>query len=269
MNTSKEERGAATSQNTRRADKKAANTKVNPIINFQIGLIAALVATFLIMELTTAMPVKKLLVAHTVAMPSEDINMGEVRIIPNEEPKPEIKKPQPATPKVDPNKPPKVVDNHTSDLPDLEKIPAATVQTSQVNKSPTTTTSPTTDVVTPKNQVITSVHEVPLFPGCSAAMDREERVRCLNNKMARFIQRKFDTGLATTINGKDVVTIYVQFTIGVDGFPKDIVIKAPNKELEKEAFQVISKLPEMTPGKIDHLPVNVTYALPIRFQIHD
>ncbi|WP_339684334.1 energy transducer TonB [uncultured Nonlabens sp.] len=268
MKTSKEEIGAATPQNTRRADKQAANTKVNPIINFQIGLIAALVAAFLIMELTTAMPVKKFPTAHTVYMPSEDVNIGEVIIVPNKESKPEIKKTKPIIPKVDPNKPPKKVKDNTTDLPDPEKTPAASAKTPPL-KTGATETGVKTAPLTPKNEVLGSVHEVPLFPGCSAAMDREERVGCLNKKMARFIQRKFDTGLANSVIGKDIVIIYVQFTIGIDGFPKDILVKAPNKELEKEAYQVISRLPEMTPGKIDHMPVNVTYALPIRFQIND
>jgi protein TonB len=268
MKTSKEKRGAATPQNTRRADKQAANTKVNPIINFQIGLIAALVAAFLIIELSTARPVKKFPVAHRVHMPYEEVNLGDVIIIPNKEPKLEIKKSTPVTPKVDPNKPPEVIKNDSPDLPDPENKPATVVKTTPVHTG-TTEAKETTAAVAPRNEWIASVHEVPLFPGCSAAMDREERVGCLNKKMARFIQRKFDTGLANSVNGKDVVIIYVQFTIGIDGFPKDIVVKAPNKELEKEAYQVISGLPEMTPGKMNHMPVNVTYALPIRFQIND
>ena len=268
MKTSKEERGAATPQNTRRADKKAANTKVNPVINFQIGLIAALVAAFLIIELSTARPIIKFPVPDTVHIFSEDTNIGEVRIVPNEEPKAEVKKPEPVTPKVDPNKPPKVVNNDTADLPDPDDKPKTPVKTIPLKTGAKKSEATTADA-RPKNEVIASVHEVPLFPGCSAAMDREERVDCLNKKMARFIQRKFDTSLANSIKGKDIVIIYVQFTIGIDGFPKDIAVKAPNKELEKEAYQVISRLPEMTPGKVDHMPVNVTYALPIRFQIND
>jgi protein TonB len=71
------------------------------------------------------------------------------------------------------------------------------------------------------------------------------------------------------LNSKDVVKIAVVFTIGTDGLPRDIQVKAPNKDLEEEALKVISNLPQMTPGKIDNMPVNVTYSLPIRFQVHD
>lgn len=265
MKMSKEERGTATPHNTRRADKKAVNTQVNPVINFQIGLIAALVAAFLIMELTTAMPLKRVPTPHTVHVPSEYPLIGEVKIVPNEAPKPEIKKTEAVTIKADANKPPEVIKNNTPDLPDTKNKPVTLVTTTFL-KSGTTEAKPTP--VIPKNEVLTSVHEVPLFPGCSASMDREERVSCLNRKMARFIQRKFNTGLANAIKGTDMMIIYVQFTIGIDGFPKDIVVKAPNKELEREAYQVISRLPEMTPGKVDHMPVKVTYALPIRFQIN-
>jgi protein TonB len=266
MNTSKEERGAATPQNTRRADKKAANTKVNSIINFQIGLIAALVAAFLIIELTTAIPIEKKPLAITVDMPSDEPYLGKFMIIPNEDSKPKIEKVKPKTPKVDSNKPPQVIKDNTPDLQDSDKTPEVPVKTTPVK---TGTTETKTAPLVPKNEVLTSVHEVPLFPGCNAAMDREERVVCLNKKMARFIQRKFDTSLANSVEGKDMVTIYVQFTIGKDGFPKDIIVKAPNEELEREAYKVISKLPEMTPGKINHRAVNVIYSLPIRFQIND
>lgn len=117
-----------------------------------------------------------------------------------------------------------------------------------------------------KHNLLT-VSAVPLYPGCNARLDNEERIECLNEKMARFVQRHFDAGLASEVNGKDIVSITVVFTIGIDGNPKDIQVRAPNKKLEKEAYRVISKLPKMTPGKFGEVDVNTTYALPIKFRV--
>lgn len=275
MNISNEKRDAATSQNTRREDKKAANTKVNPIVNFQIGLIAALVAAFLIIELTTEVPLAVNSIATTISIEHGETNMGAVRIIPNNPPKPVVEKvqePKVKIPKVDPNKPPKVIENDQPDVPehDKETVDAMVSNPTETSTGATKTGTNDTPVSKPSGpSIIAALHEVPLFPGCSSRMDSKERIECLNKKMGRFIQRKFDTSLGNDLNEDGMVKIAVQFTIGVDGLPKDILVKAPNKDLEEEAYNVISRLPKMTPGKIDNAAVNVTYALPIRFQLRD
>ncbi|PPK96969.1 protein TonB [Nonlabens xylanidelens] len=276
MNTSNEKRDAATSQNTRREDKKAANTKVNPIVNFQIGLIAALVAAFLIIELTTEVPETTVYPPISVDMTTDEPYLGSFTIIDNS-PKPVVKKthkPKVETPKVDPNKPPKVVENDQPDVPEQDEDTKEPVENKLVDTDTSDADAASSNNDAPASKpsgptVIAALHEVPLFPGCSSRMDSKERVECLNKKMGRFIQRKFDTSLGNDLNENGMVKIAVQFTIGVDGLPKDILVKAPNKKLEEEAYKVISRLPKMTPGKIDNAAVNVTYALPIRFQIND
>jgi protein TonB len=45
------------------------------------------------------------------------------------------------------------------------------------------------------------------------ALDSKERISCLNEKMARYIQRKFDTGLARDINGRINCKHHRGFTI--------------------------------------------------------
>ncbi|AGC76198.1 protein TonB [Nonlabens dokdonensis] len=273
MNNLKEKSGAATPEKTRMDDKKSVNTKVNPLINFQIGLIAALVAAFLIMELSTGRTLNKLPEKKKVAQIQPTGFIGEFVKVPNEEPKPKVKQkeaPKAKVVKTDPNKAPVVVKNEAPDIPDSKVEPISTITAEPLSKGSSTSGSDSKSKPTPvKTQILASVHEVPLFPGCNAGMNRAERVDCLNDKMARFVQRKFDTRLGRTLDSKDVVKISVMFTIGVDGLPKDIQVKAPNKELKDEAFKVISRLPKMTPGKIDNMPVNVTYALPIMFKVYD
>ena len=119
----------------------------------------------------------------------------------------------------------------------------------------------------PINYNLRAVSAVPLYPGCNSSLNNNERIECLNEKMGKFVQRRFDTSLASELKGKEMVTITVVFTIGIDGLPKDIQVKAPSKSLENEAFKIISKLPRMTPGKYGDADVNTTYALPIRFRV--
>jgi len=275
MNTTNEQRGAATPLNTRREDKTAVHTKVNPTINFQIGLIAALVAAFLIMELSTAVPDIPVGDSITVALTPEKGYTGPVMIIPNHKVRIQIKKlklPKIIPVKTDLNKAPEIVKDVVLDVSDTNKEPLGPVSTvpvenGSINKE--TGTSKEAPTATFKPTHLAALHEAPLFPGCRSSMDKEERIDCLNKKMARFVQRKFDVNLANSMDGNDVVKISVQFTIGIDGFPRNILVKALNKKLEEEAYEVISRLPRMIPGKIDNEPVNVTYALPIRFQVNN
>ena len=48
---------------------------------------------------------------------------------------------------------------------------------------------------------------------------------------------------------------------------KRININIPDKNLEKEAERIISKLPSMTPGKQRGRPVRVPFSIPITFRL--
>jgi protein TonB len=272
MNHSNESKGAATPQNTRRADKKSVNTTVNPIINFQIGLIAAIVAAFLIIEFST--PIQKVInePVRKVSLLPDSGKTGPFEIIPNEKPKQIIKKQEPpkkTVVKTDPNKAPIISDDDVPETNDKDVVEPVTMDTTPLKTDSTDKGEFKEPIPTSQPTFMGALTEAPLFPGCNSSMSKEERVDCLNKKMARFIQRNFDTSISNTMEEKDVVKIAVQFTIGTDGLPKDIRVKAPNKELEDEAYKVISDLPKMIPGKINNSAVNVTYALPIRFQVNN
>jgi protein TonB len=46
------------------------------------------------------------------------------------------------------------------------------------------------------------------------------------------------------------------------------MVKSKIAAIEQEARRLMSKLPDMTPGKYDNAAVNVQYALPIIFRIN-
>lgn len=260
--------GAATSTGSSRADKKSVNTKSNSFINFLVGLSAVLLLAFVFIELQT--PVRDNTITMKAFEDLEPESTFDVFEIIKPEPKVVKKlvaKASEPKPKVNKIKPPVIVDNDDSEpIEDPEPItePTEPITDSEPTINAKPTKKPTVDN-SPFN--LLTVSEVPLYPGCNSKLDSVERVDCLNEKMARFIQRHFDTSLANDMKDKDVVAITVVFTIGTDGLPKDIRVRAPDKKLEEEAYRTISKLPKMTPGKFNGAEVNTTYALPIKFKV--
>ena len=61
--------------------------------------------------------------------------------------------------------------------------------------------------------------------------------------------------------------VFVQFTISKDGSITGIRARDPEKNLEKEADRIISKLPRMTPGKQRGRPARVPFSVPITFKL--
>lgn len=61
--------------------------------------------------------------------------------------------------------------------------------------------------------------------------------------------------------------VYVNFIIAKDGSISNIRMRGPDKNLEAEAQRIISKLPQMTPGKQRGRPVRVPFSIPITFRL--
>ncbi|MET2983786.1 energy transducer TonB [Aureibaculum conchae] len=110
------------------------------------------------------------------------------------------------------------------------------------------------------------LEEAPIFPGCEG-LEKVESKACFTKQMTKFVNRKFNAGIAEGLDLKGKQRITALFTIDINGLVTDIQIRAPHKRLEKEALRVIQKLPEMIPGKQRKQPVPVKYTLPIVFKI--
>ncbi len=109
------------------------------------------------------------------------------------------------------------------------------------------------------------VEQAPRFPGCKEKSE-EDFKKCFNEKIKRFISKKFNTSFDIDLSGKQ--KIYVLFEIDKNGDIININAKAPHKRLEKEAIRVVNKLPKMEPGKQRNRNVGVKYTLPIVFEVH-
>ena len=112
------------------------------------------------------------------------------------------------------------------------------------------------------------IENVPEYPGCEKGSNTEKR-KCMSSKIAKFVQRKFNTDLAGDLGLTGKQRINVIFKIDKNGNVTGVRSRAPHPRLEKEAARVINLLPKMKPGRQRGKAVIVPYSLPITFQVQD
>ncbi len=109
------------------------------------------------------------------------------------------------------------------------------------------------------------IEDVPIFPGCER-VKKDKRRDCFQEQMNKHIRKNFrypEIAQEMGIQGR----VYVNFIIGKNGEITNIRMRGPDKNLEKEAERIISKLPTMTPGKQRGRPVRVPFSIPITFRL--
>ena len=110
------------------------------------------------------------------------------------------------------------------------------------------------------------IEDVPLYPGCEN-VPKSQRRKCFQEKIQKHIIKNFrypEIAQEMGIQGR----VFVQFIIGKDGNISGIRTRGPDKNLEKEANRIISKLPKMTPGKQRGRPVRVPFSIPVTFKLN-
>lgn len=111
-----------------------------------------------------------------------------------------------------------------------------------------------------------ALESVPVFPGCTGT--NEEKKKCFERKIKRFIYEKFNTEIASDIGlSTGTQKIHTIFKIDKNGNVIDILTRASHKSLQKEAVRVLKLLPKMEPGKQNNRKVTVKYAIPIIFKV--
>jgi antitoxin component YwqK of YwqJK toxin-antitoxin module len=113
------------------------------------------------------------------------------------------------------------------------------------------------------------IEHVPVFPGCEILPGNYEKRDCLSRMITAFVHNNFNTKIAYGIGLKGDQRIYVIFKIDKTGKVIDIKARAPHPKLEKEAIDVISRLPIMKPGLQRGKEVIVPYSLPIIFNVQE
>ncbi|WP_052184232.1 energy transducer TonB [Psychroserpens sp. Hel_I_66] len=245
-----------------KSQKHDANLQKNSSLYFQIGLILCLLGTYALFEMKFE---NKVYEDDYVLADFEDKPFFSPTIViePNAPKVVEVKK----TKQIRITKDPIIVDDKT---PIIESI--------DVTTDPPTVDQPVhptkvKDPVKPEPSIegpvyLDKVEIVPVYPGCEKMNSNNDRIKCMNEKITKLVQRKFDVDLASELGLSGTQRINVQFKIDQNGNVTEILTRAPHPSLEKEAERVTNKIPQMTPGLQRKKPVSVIYNLPIVFKVN-
>ena len=104
------------------------------------------------------------------------------------------------------------------------------------------------------DEIYTTADTMPQFPGGNSE---------LHLFILKHIKIHPDANIADNLK-----TIYLNFIVDKDGEIGNIkVIRGTNQKLDNEAIRVIKAMPLWIPGKRNGKNVNVSYNLPIRFEL--
>ncbi|NER12788.1 energy transducer TonB [Leptobacterium flavescens] len=109
-----------------------------------------------------------------------------------------------------------------------------------------------------------AVDQVPVFPGCE---DAEDKRACFLQRIQEHIRENFrypEEAQEQGIDGR----VSALFFIGDDGYVRDIRLRGPHEVLEAEVYNIFSKLPRMTPGRLDGKAVTVPFSIPVTFKLN-
>lgn len=109
--------------------------------------------------------------------------------------------------------------------------------------------------------------QVPVYPGCEIFPGNKNKRDCMSKNVQQFVNSRFNTKVLSGTNITGKMSIHVIFKIDKTGKVTDIRARAQHPNLEKEAINVVSKLPVMKPGMQKGKAVTVPYSLPIVFVI--
>lgn len=246
-------------KNVKKSQKHDANLQKNTTLYFQIGLILTLFVVYGLFEMKfESQPTPE--VYKDIGLVDEYVYNDVIKIF-EEQPKEIIPKKQKPLMFNDPV----IAENDDPKIEAKDLFPET-----ETKKSPTMNPAEVPPVIEVEEDFnILAVEQVPVYPGCENLNTNSEKRVCMEQKLAKLINRKFDKDIASDFGLSGVQKIYVQFKINKSGNVTDIKARAPHKALEKEAKKVIAIIPQMKPGKQAQKPVNIIYSLPILFQVQD
>jgi len=111
------------------------------------------------------------------------------------------------------------------------------------------------------------VEEMPRFPGCEDVADRNERKKCAQEKMLKFVYADMKYPAEARKKGVEGTAV-VQFAVAKNGSIEDVrLLRDPGAGCGAEAVRVIKTMPKWIPGKQRGKAVKVQYNLPMRFKL--
>ncbi len=245
------------------SNKHDANVRKSTLVNFQIGLIASLLFSYLMFEVYTAVPVVNQ--PPPITIDDGETHVWDGRFTEFQEPEEKMIAEKQSKPVVDPQEF-EIVKNDATLTAIDEEFKSEPTESAPIDPSTIVDVEP---VEEPESYPFTRIEWVPIFPGCEKLATNKERAICFSEKVGRIVSKKFNTGLGEKYGLTGLQRIYTQFDVDQNGIITNIQVRAPHPKLEKEAKRVIGLFPQMTPGKQRDQNVTVKYQLPIVFKIQD
>ena len=110
------------------------------------------------------------------------------------------------------------------------------------------------------------IENPPTYPGCVG--NKQEKKRCLNNKIRRIFAGNFNGDLASNLDlpaGK--YQFRVSFRINKSGYSEVLKISAPHPDIVNEFKRIITLIPKMKPATQRGVPVGVKYFFPLSWVV--
>ena len=111
------------------------------------------------------------------------------------------------------------------------------------------------------------VESKPIYPGCENIPTKQEQSICFSRSMMKHVKENFsypEIAKKMGVQGR----VIVSFVIWKDGSIRDIkVLRGVDKNLDREAVRIVSKIPNMKPAIQRGKPVPVSFMLPITFRL--
>jgi outer membrane biosynthesis protein TonB len=110
---------------------------------------------------------------------------------------------------------------------------------------------------------------LPFFKVKNSITQQEEEISCIDF-FSKHVANKFrypSFAIEHDVEG----TVIIEFIINKEGNPEIIDARGPENGLvlEEEAIRIIKTMPNCKPAFCDSKPINVSFALPIKFQMED
>jgi hypothetical protein len=115
-----------------------------------------------------------------------------------------------------------------------------------------------------------SFMRTPVFRGCEHVKNNRESKKCFSEKIQKHVNHNFNVNISKDLNLKPgIVRIFGMFKIDKLNLKvKDIKVKSPHPELDKETERVLNSIPRLvSPLFSNSQPYDVRYSLPIVFAI--
>lgn len=113
------------------------------------------------------------------------------------------------------------------------------------------------------------VESVPVFPGCEAFKDNEDRKNCFQKQLLRYVSENFvynERARELKIQGR----IIISFVVEKNGQVSNVrVARSVDPWLDDEGVRVISGLPKIEPAKQRGKPVRMSFVVPIKIELKE